>query len=58
MIWGTSLIVSYFYGVLSLLETVSDIVVFGIITMALVFGVFLAMVAWARDSALKILKIS
>ena len=56
MMWGTG-IITYFYGVLSLLETISDIVVFGIIVSALIFGVFLAIAAWAKDKTFEMLKI-
>ena len=56
MMWGTG-IITYFYGVLSLLETISDIVVFGIIASALIFGVFLAIAAWAKDKTFEMLKI-
>lgn len=50
--WGSSIAV-YFFGVLDLLESVSDIILFGIIAMAMIFGVGLALVGWAKDFALR-----
>lgn len=57
MIWGPSVVMSYLYSVISILETVSDIVVFGIIAMALIFGVFWAISIWAKDVILKSLRL-
>ena len=55
--WGSGLLV-YFYEILDLLGTVTDIVVFGIIAMALIFGVGLALAAWAKDSVFKMIGFS
>ena len=57
MIWGPSVVMSYLYSVISILETVSDIVVFGIIAMELIFGVFCAISIWAKDVILKSLRL-
>jgi len=52
--WGSSIVI-YFYEILDLLSTVSDIVVFGIIAMALIFGVGLALAAWAKDTVFRMI---
>ena len=54
---NASLVVTYLYDVINILEKATDLVVFGLIATALIFGVFYAASCWAKDSALRVVKI-